>query len=897
MTLANSIRPEDLPVVIRALQPVDGQISREAAQTALDSDYSALPALTIIQAEVENARAALQEHLEGEDINLPPSAKEVLDRVTQILSDIHALPPGEGAVLPSELRRTQVEEAVNTSDTCRKTAQALLDHMKKSGVASLSDCYNELLTYSKERADIIWDMLCADSHIIHEMMRVNEDLAGDIQKTTGKSEKEAYEIARREVEERVTYKPGGKYINKKTTAAILLQIITHKLEEEFMAILQQSVKKGELPLLKDGKCLETEEDQDRFAMSMTVSTNMKYMDTQRYRDSIDNDLGRAQTEHAGKADAFFRSREAIAGGAENGKDLQNNFGYVYLSAEQADEFEIAEEIQIRERHGKVMSFTYMGEPYVAVPIGYYWTMRCDHEYGEAIFLLEELADDPIYKGTPVATYYKALVDYYEFGTEQKYRNDEDFIRGYHEACYAAERAWIDYVRYAREAKLPYIHVHPFETYATPSTKSHDFTLGVINHDENERYSEGQRKFIENARYFFDSTGLTVMYPEMIMKTLELAGQAVCVSLSSRVGNSQGAYLAQNIPNEEAGRENGMATLFDTQFAMRILPTSSGKLMKKADPIGAFGQRFEDALGDTETFWLSFIGKTLAHELAHNFFKGAEKVYSGDDRGLAGLLAEEAKATAGLSCTLERPEDLTDTDVETLRTMMPYTLRSLLRLMPASRKAHNSNQYLREGAVLLDHLVQSGVLEIARVRLNENGEPEVIDINDTEEYDFEFLRTNMDKSALQDMISRNNAFIVQLGHLYAQTQGYVPLPENNIVPDMTDYDLWQALSIRCHEDEIAELKNKGDSASLEKAEALETALQKITPPSDPTMTTQVEALLRYVDYTSPDRMRAAVARVHNLDSETQSAEIDTEVTKLQGAIEVKWPAYHINGAPA
>lgn len=775
-------------------------------------------------------------------------------KIEALILDMETLPLKQGDACPSDedLDRVNLlsesDESLTTLDTL---ARKLLDDIEdRDDTRSVSAYYNTFSNYDAKRIDITWNFLLSDPEISEELSRIASLLAKDIK--IEDDSKTSQDLAMEDLRSVMGNQP-TKYISAKNPANILIGILKSALMERFLSWLVFYADFKELPLIEGGRKVE---NIDAFERAVALSLTFQGMDRAAYMDMLANPLGQAQTADPDKGESYFRAREGVPG-----VGMENNFGYVYLDEDQLKKMGIDKGVTA----DCVTEFRYYNKAYFAVPVGVYFQHKKPEDFDASIDGLLELAAE--YPGTPVEDYYYALAAYYQFSVshvEDGGQPGEDFAKGYHDACYEAEKAWVAYVRYAGENNLPFIHIHPFEKYNTTSTKSHDLALATLNHAETEVYLEAKAKFIANITAFFERSGIAAQHPAMVAETMRLLNSAAILSLGARLGSILKGTIAQNIPNEEAGRADGIVTLCDTAFAMQEIEKGHGQRLDLGDAIGGLAAYHHEALKDPDLFMLHYILEVVSHELNHNSFKGREQSYKGDEKGLGIKLIEEAKATNGLAFAFEDPYNLTDEELIKLRRALPAMMPwSIFRFMKPLLAQYSSHQYLREGAVMLDHALKSGILEVVHCEFDDGGVPVVSDNLDSES-GFDFLRYHFDDDKMRDYVSRCAKFMERLAPVYAETQGFNGRLDNTHgVPDFDDIDVWQALNIECVERDLARLvEEKGDSDP--DVMELKNKLSRLTPPDDLNISPKVRSLIRISGFGEPARMRTEIQRAFGAD---------------------------------
>lgn len=842
---------------------LDGLRGEGRSVNVLSSTFSDVPGGHVVDGLLTEVRTLLETGDLERDTGVA-----LARRINGMLNDMEALPMKPGHARPSDEDLARVDGLIGNSNVFSYLATELYHSIwQNASSRSFSDYYNDFRTYSKERADLIWTRFTEDIGVAPELKRIAQMLATSISVKEGE---DPMVLAMEDLKAAFVNSP-TRYLTSKNPAFILVNKLKRAMSESFEQRLVLEVR-SELPLVEGADPLENSVELER---CLGLAQDFLVLDEMASLDMLANPLGQAQTADPDKGEAYFRSREGVS---ETG--TQNNFGYVYLSGEQFD--------SMPGLKGKGAEFEYFGKPYYAVPVGAYFLNKDSDRFTALMFGLEALVEE--HNGTPVSDYYDLLRKYYDLPLTAQNVADPAFVQEYHDVCYEAERAWVAYVKYAGQHKLPFVHIHPFEKYGTTSTKSHDLALGIVNHQETEMYLKAKDKFVANAKAFLKRSGIEERYPEMVAESLRLIESAAILSLGARMGSQLRGTIAQNIPNEEPGRRDGIVTLCDTAFAKKRLKSGHGMPMKESDPVGGLGETYDGFVDDPETFMLHYVLEILSHELNHNMYKGEKQVFGGDARGLAIQLVEEAKATNGLALAFEDPDNLSDEDISRLQKALPLMMPwSILRFRKELRDEHTSHQYLREGAVMLDHALKSGLLEVAQVDLDENGEP-IVCMDDCEyEGQFQFLRYNLGEKQIRDYIARCARFEERLAPIYYEVEGHGgKMDSKKVVPDITDIDIWQALSRECYLEERGKLVAQNGESHPD-VMAIDFALEKLVPPTDTSIAPKVKALIANANFVQPARMRTAVAKAFGLPQD--SPELDAKVADLQAKLKVSHPQIH------
>lgn len=849
---------------------LDGLRNGNGSVNVLNARFAEAPGGEVVDGLLADIRGRLEQGDLDRDTGVA-----LAGRLDRMLKDLKTLPMAPGNARPSNEDLERVDGLIMNAKIFDRVAEKIIGMITDEGQASsVSGYFNAYHSHDPNRSEVIWQMMTEDIALAPMLDHIASILAKSIVAKEGATE-DPKVLAMADLKALFSNLP-TRHLNAKSEAYILANkldgAVTRRIESRLIDFVW-----GGLPLVDGGERLE---NPDLFSRAVYLAQDFLAMDELVFLEMLDNPMGQAQTADMGKAESFFRARE----GVEKEK-IQNNFGFVYLTEVQ---FDAVPELGA---YAKGIEFEYFGKPYYAVPMGAYLNYKDNERFSATMMGLEEMAQ--AYPGTPVADYYKLLLKYYELPVTAESVNDEAFIKEYHDVCYEAERAWVAYTRYAAEYKLPFIHIHPFEKYDMASTRSHDLPVGIVNHQETEAYLRAKDKFVANAKPFLEGRGVFEKYPKMAKETMRLIESAGILSLGARMGSESEGIIAQNIPNEEPGRKDGIGVLCDTAFAQKRLEAGHGNALKMADPLGGLAEDYGWRIRDFEIFMSHYIKEVLSHELTHNFYKGTEQVYESDGRGLAVKLVEEAKATNGLAVAFEDPYNLTNADIGRLREALPLMMPwSIFRPKKELRAEHTSHQYLREGMVMLDHALNSGLLEVVHAELDENGEPLV----DSDKFDdwkgFEFLRYNLGEKQIRDYVARCADFEARLAAVYYHTQGFEgELPKGEVVPDITDIDAWQATSRECYLEERARIVlEKG--VDHPDVMAIDLALEKLVPPQDDAMPYKVRALIRNANFEQPARMRAEVAAFYRL--ELNDPELDVKVAELQAKLRAQYPQIYWEG---
>lgn len=787
---------------------------------------------------------------------LPASAASD-SQSTERSPDSFTLPLRKGNALPPRALAEKVE-AVCGSAFFASAAEAILADMGGLTPAStFTGLFNDFSRYHAERGTLIWKLFSEDPALRELLPLIAFNLAALI------GGEHAREKAMDEIRASLIRDGSGvHHISDKAEAALPIYDLKIALENAFINLLLRHFRDGRLKLTET----IAEADPDVFSDGLLAARLFHHLDQKAYRHMLANPLGQAQTADPSLAEGYFRAHEAVST-----PEIQNNFSYVYLLADQAASFGFSD------NDHACFSFRYADDAYLAIPVGHYFRAMAPEDFSGALSALSRL--EAAYSGTPAAAYYAKLADFFDFARRHPALSGDAFLKAYHDACYTTECAWVTYVRYAAENGFPFIHIHPFEKYSTTSTKTHDLALAVIDRTQTERYLKAQDRFLENTEAFFESSGLTARFPTMCRDSLQWIRSVAPVSLSARLCSGLCGTIAQNIPNENEGKQNGVVTLCDTDYSWSLLGANTSRNLRERDPVGGLAERYEHDVQDFELFMKHYVIEVLSHELAHNIYKGKERAFSGDGRGLEIKMIEEAKATNGAALAFRDPYHLSPEELADLRSVMPLILPwSLLRLRGPLLREHTSHDYLREGAVILDHHLKSGVLEVAGFRLSDTGEPEPA--ADLSQADFLFPRLHLDDASLQRFIKRSADFTASLADAYYQTQFAPDFDPSVPVPDRTDIDVWQTVSRHCYADDLA----RADTP--EEKDRLKAARERIAPPRDPAVAAQTEALIRFMKGEEPKRLREAVLRAHRLSPDDPA--VQEHVDALKKTLRDRYP---------
>lgn len=771
----------------------------------------------------------------------------VLQTVAEIEKDMDALPLAEGDRLPSLEYRTQVCEAFENNPALDSLMDEVFDRLADEGMNSIAEFYNAYKVPTDSLVDFIWNGLTAD-----DRMNAALDLVASTVPTLGA------EQTKLNLRNKLTNRP-YEGLNAKGEGWVLSAMIGTRLSKAFSRTLMKRMRAEPFPLLKNG---ETLQDVETFCTGLEVAMNFEGMDRISYYEMLDNDLGQAQTANHGAAENYFRSRENL------GDEVHNNFGYVYLNRSQTEALNIGEEDAAR-------PFRYMGSDFFAVPVGLYFAKKCPESYNTALRQLEHLAS--AYPGTPAEEYYRHLIAYYELGVSSPLRG-EDFLKAYYEQCYEAERSWVRYVRFAAEAKLPSIHIHPFERYATPSTKSHELPLALVNPAETEILLATKARYAAGAHRFMESSGVLDEYPIMAEQSLQQVGSAAMISLAARMHSVLPGALAQNVPDEEPGKRDGIASLFDMAFAARTSPVYRGVFLRDRDGLGGISRFFEEMARDPKGFMAQYLLFVGGHELNHNMYKGQKRSTTGTGDGLSLSTIEEAKASNGMGLMFEDAQQLKPAEIEELRLGLGHIIPWMLtRLNATWLSNHRSAPYLREGSVLMDHMIKSGLLQVRRMKVRADQVEECPLQGEVAEDEFESLAFHLSDAAIQDFVLRCHDFMKRLAPDY-YTAEFTDVSPDHVIPDWTRIDTWQALSRACYD---RDMKRAKDDVTVE---AIQAEKDKVTPPLDPAIAETVAALLRFADKEQGAQIRRALKTARWATDET----MESFLADLKEEVQVSYP---------
>lgn len=802
-----------------------------------------------------------------------PTPSDIGKRFEQLLADVVALPQGKGDAMPEPGSLLATETALESSrHTFDFIAEDLFAMMEREGRSSAAEYYTGgFRIFDEARAKLIWEKLNADPRL-HELLELlsyelAESLPSDVKG-------DHLETARDEIRRYLT-NLSPSHIEKTKPSYLLLLKIKRALDRAYMVTIKEAVICRDLPLVPGDEALE---DTAPFCAALEAALLFEDLADQAHVDMISNTLGQAQTANIDKAETFFRNHEGVAG-----ENIQNNFGYVYLNGAQA------EAMGIQAQDTGVSAFTYYNEPYLAVPIGWYWANKSGESFSLACQELTRL--ERTYRDTPAAEYYSALLEYYAFPSLHRELQGEAFTKGYYQACYDAEQKWVAYVKYAAEAKLPFIHIHPFERYQTRSTKSHDLPLGIVNPAEAQELAEEKDAYLRRVGAFLKQSGIANAFPAMDTETIRLIEHSAAIALAARFGTATAGTLASNVPNEDAGKTNGIGVLHDTLFTKGLFKTVYLDIMHRIDPIGELAAQFEVDGADEERVMRFIKNWVEHHELTHNLFKGKQAVFSGDGRGLAVNAVEEAKATTGMGLKFENPDALTSDELENLRSTVLFVVFFMFRRLRKNMRAeHKTQEYLREGMVMLDHALKSGLVEVVGVRFNAELEAQKVGVDELDTADLVFPRLNFGDGTLQAFIRKCVGFLRDLASIYAQSQGYAPLPPDGIIPDITSIDAWQEVSGVCHDESIQAEREKEGGGDVHTIHALQAAQSKIAPPQHPEIAQQARALIRYVD---EQNLATIIAAKLNLAED--DPEVARKTAELQAQLVAQFPQIHYDFA--
>lgn len=872
-----SLSESDADVVSQmALTPDQAALLSACIDDTHDGDQ-VIPGRDTVRKAFHKFTAALDD-IDFDAITIQPHE----NRLRSILDDMVNLPLKKGDAFPTPKQLKDVDTTLeNNQALFDDIAEALEQDIQASGKTTFTEIYNETQVTNARNKTIIWDNLMKNTEVAEMLKQVATILATSI------TQPDAESIAWSEIEKFIINSP-VQYLNPSTPALILMKKIKGILTRAVAHVMTEKVQHGDMALLPGG---EKVEQPPIWTEAIDVAMNCLHMEDTRYVDMLSTPLGQAQTADPSRAESFFRKRETAPGAPHN------NFGYVYVSAsQQAGTLGVsplgAVNVPAHPNSNTARTFLYMGEDYVAMPIGQYYTQRTPDIYAKTMASIQNLADH--YEGTPAGDYYTKLLNYYNFAENHSNLEGDAFTKGYFDACYDAERAWVAYVKYAQAENLPFIHIHPCEKYRTVSTKEHELALGILEPKETAVYMEGKETFAQNAKAFLDREGITAQWPEMAAESLRVINSAACVSLGARIGSVSGALLAESIPEELAGKEGGIITLFDTQFAQGRLLSLYGNLLTSNDLLGDIAANYKKDIQDLPKFMLHYIMSTLAHELNHNIYQGSRTSFGSDGKGLAVILAEEAKATHGLAISFNDPYNLTFHDLDQLRQAMPLMLPwNIFRLRRVMRSQHTSHLYLREGTTMLEHAIKSGVIEVVGVKVEKAESSDKIQLREVSpaEGDATLIRYNLGDEPLRDYTARIASFLKGLAAPYHQTQFTGALPEGMVVPDITNIEAWQAASFLCYNEQIDGLRTKGETADISRLERERDGLEKTWTPE---MEATIRALIDFVDGKEVGKFESAVRKAMSTqtsETELDDAAVHTEIERLKTELRNTRPQIH------
>ena len=760
---------------------------------------------------------------------------DLLDSIRGLQKDLEALPLGLGDRLPSSEKREAVKVAFENNETLSEIMDGLIERLELGGLSSVSELYNAFRSPDAASLVLIWSQLKAEPRIAAALDSIVRGIP------QGSEAKDVKSLEEAEIQVRnKTFGHSFKGIDGTQDAQVLTRLVSSALSNAFSHALMRRVRKSPIPLLKGGVVLK---DPEAFCKNLELSMSFEAMDFDTYLDTIATPLGQAQTKDNDSADAYFRDFEGM------GEEIPASFGLVYLSEDQAKGLDV-------ETSPTVRSFRYMGAPYVAVPVGLYLSKRSPEPYKKTLAQVEVLAET--HSGTPVGEYYSSLAAYYRFG-ETSSNSGVSFQREYSEVCYKAERAWVRYVRYAAEHGLPTIHIHPFERYATRSTKSHDLALAIVNPEDTKPFLKAKADYISGSQAFLERSGVAKVHPAMAEKSLGHMENAALIALAARLHSAIKGAAAQNIPDEERGKEEGVVTLFDMIASVISNKNFRPKYLGDRDGVGGLAQWYSETSPEFLEYYMLFVG---GHEMNHNMYKGKRKPVKGTGNGLSINMAEEVKASHGFSLMFKDSDRLKVDEIGRLRKVLPELIATLLvRLHPSYQKMHRSAPFLQEGAVLLDHAIKAGLLQVVRQGLTADAVEERPLEGKVKTGEFESIRVHLSDEAIQKFVSLCARFMERLAPIYYAAE-FDPDFKDSTLPDLTEFDFLQAVTRVCY-DKDSDPEGK----------------EKVPLPADPHMEDVVAALLRFVDGEQPVQLKAALADKRGVGEE----EMATALTLIQREI--------------
>lgn len=506
------------------------------------------------------------------------------------------------------------------------------------------------------------------------------------------------------------------------------------------------------------------------------------------------------------------------------------FAFVYLSEEQKKALEPLGStlcLPLKEE----------GQTYYAIPWGAYVALA----YPEHWLILEEkcLAFREAYLGTPIADYIEAFLTYLKYG------QSGGEAKGFSEACYAAEEAWMHYMAYAETVDLPFILIHPFEH--DSSCKIFDLALAPREVLEGkESTNEALSTFTENFLAFCERKAWTQKYPRMVSASLDRLKKLRLMHLTTRFSSVNTEILGQLLPNYHDKRSAKMKLIFaDREVAINSWRKRSLKELERKDPLGTFVEGINHSLRENpQVFEILYNFWIVRHEMTHlTLIDEKKKPIFGDGTGIALAEAEEVRASYGIIFNFRDPENLTEADCAQLRTLLPLLINQELieRLSPQNMLYFEVNLHLRIGVMLLEHALKTGLLEVLYVKVGEGGNLTILEGVDRNQSDFETLHLNLDDETIRSFVKCMTQLIERFSEPHWKMWFEEGSPEKLELPDLP-CPSWLLLR------EIAkERENQIEDQS-----------------KDSPHKADVRAVISFAASEQPQRLQKALAQVNHLD---------------------------------
>lgn len=838
-------KQEDISDYIKTLQTKDSK----KIVTILKLDYSNLPGGEKIEAIIEEVldktiKELSIQHLKSYEEETFKIPNKILNRVERLLSDIQLLPLQPGKAIAEQEKFDELKGMILESSRFKEIIKHIISNIHKEGKNTITDIYTSTHALKADIGAFIMQRLSHDKTLGSFFPNIIESLAKQIQTENPTME------ASEDIQRFLVGKP-TKYINEKHESYLLLQEFRFALDEAFTQEILQFAEEN-MPLTSDNFAI----DINFLKTSVKAANASRRLNSYAYHDMLRNPLGQAQT--ATNSDNYFRKLPEF-----KELEIENNFGYVYLTGEQLAKLSIPED------HQGLITITHYNDQYYGVPMGIYYAQRSPEDFEILTQSLEEIKNREKYKDTPFETYFSKLLEYFrpQEWIETK-SSTEEVAKHYYEICYETERAWVTCIKYGLKYKFHYVPLHPFEKYKTNSTKDHSIEFCIIEPKYLEMFQKSKERFLTNIEKFLKRI---TDKQELIDKTIELIEETTIVPIAASISRASPA-LGQIVPNEDQGKENGVISLMYTSYGQKMHAKQATEEIKEIDPTGEITKAFVACVEDMETFITCYDTRVTTHELNHQTGRNIAKTVGSDHRGLAYANIEEAKATQGLPFILENPEQLTENDIKNLRKTLPFIIsKGLLRFTQNHLKNHETNDYLREGALLFDHLLKSGVVEVIGIHIDE--EKKITECKNIKDSDFCTIQYNFEETKLQAFMNLCMKFMKEIIPNYYKIQFDPEFKPGTVIPDITSAHFWQYLSRMCYQKDIEHSEEQLNHAheKIKKIAEPEEASNKVTPEI-------VQAIIDFTGGKQKKRFIERIAIINKLDIDAPGMNELIEITQ-------------------